>query len=218
MLGRYVRRSGLALVFGLVLGAVPLVHSQVRRNIKVVVEAQQSGVSNQETLQGSGGVIIRRGGAYPSGRIIAGDRQTTVQRSTGIFTLVQDGGESILSVETKVPYSQVAYYHDYATGAGYIDRRIVFTDVGTSLRVSAGALPDGQIRVRLTPRISYFSAERSAAIDFTEATTELIVPNGQPVSLGGSTTQMHQMTRQILGYSDRTSSSETHLTMTATLQ
>ncbi|MEX0804249.1 MAG: hypothetical protein WD688_13170 [Candidatus Binatia bacterium] len=219
MLGRYVRRSGLALVFGLVLGAVPLVHSQVRRNIKVVVEAQQSAVSNQETLQGSGSVIIRRGGAYPSGRITAGDRQTTVQRSAGIFTLVQDGGgESILSVATKVPYSQLAYYHDYATGAGYIDRRIVFTDVGTSLRVSAGALPDGQIRVKLTPRISYFSAERSGAIDFTEATTELIVPDGQPVSLGGSTTQMHQMTRQILGYSDRTSSSETHLAITATLQ
>jgi hypothetical protein len=154
----------------------------------------------------------------PSGRVTAGDRQTTVQRSTGIFTLVQDGGESILSVATTVPYNQVAYYYNYAAGGGYIQRQIVFTDVGTSLRVSASILPDNQIRVRLIPRISYFSAERSGAIDFTEATTELIVPSGQPVSLGGSTTNMHEVTRQILGYRDRSSSSETNLVLTATIQ
>ena len=154
----------------------------------------------------------------PSGRVTAGDRQTTVQRSTGIFTLVQDGGESILSVATSVPYNQAAYYYNYAAGSGYIQTQIVFTNVGTSLRVSASLLPDNQIRVRLTPRISYFSTERSGAIDFTEATTELIVPSGQPVSLGGSTTNMHEVTRQILGYRDRTSSNETNLVLTATIQ
>jgi type II secretory pathway component GspD/PulD (secretin) len=131
---------------------------------------------------------------------------------------VQDGAESILTVATKVPYNQTAYYYDYAAGAGYIQRQIVFTDVGTSFRVSASVLPDNQIKVLLTPRISYFSAERSGAIDFTEATTELVVPNGQPVSLGGSTTKMHEVTRQILGYRDRASTNETSLTVTATIQ
>ena len=191
---------------------------QSRRQIKVLVESQQSGTQSQEGVQGSGGVIIRRGNVQPSGRVTAGDRQTTVQRSTGIFTLVQDGAESILSVATQVPYSQTAYYYNYALGSGYIQRQIVFTDVGTSLRVSASLLPDNQIRVRLTPRISYFSTERSGAIDFTEATTELIVPSGQPVSLGGSTTNMHAVTRQILGYRDRISSNETNLVLTATIQ
>ena len=192
--------------------------SQSRRQIKVLVESQQSGTQNQEGLGGSGSVIIRRGNAYPSGRVTGGDRQTTVQRSTGIFTLVQDGAESILTVATLVPYNQTAYYYNYAAGAGYIQRQIVFTDVGTSLRVNASVLPDNQIRVRLTPRISYFSAERSGAIDFTEATTELVVPNGQPVSLGGSTTKMHEVTRQILGYRDQTSTNEISLTLTATIQ
>ncbi|HEY6366023.1 MAG TPA: hypothetical protein VI585_14670 [Candidatus Binatia bacterium] len=163
-------------------------------------------------------MIIRRGNVQPSGRVTGGERQTTIQRSTGIFTLVQDGGESILSVTTQVPYNQVAYYYNYAAGGGHIQRQIVFTDVGTSLRVSASVLPDNQIRVRLTPRISYFSNERSGAIDFTEATTEVIVPSGQPLSLGGSTTNMHEITRQILGYRDRASSSETNLVLTATIQ
>jgi hypothetical protein len=201
-----------------VFGAASQSQSQSRRQIKVILESQQSGTQNQEGLGASGSVIIRKGNAYPSGRITGGDRQTTVQRSTGIFTLVQDGAESILTVATKVPYNQAAYYYDYAAGAGYIQRQIVFTDVGTSLRVRASVLPDNQIKVLLTPRISYFSIERSGAIDFTEATTELIVPNGQPVSLGGSTTKMHEVTRQILGYRNAASTNETSLTVTATIQ
>jgi hypothetical protein len=191
---------------------------QARRHIKVLLETKQSGTSNQEGVQGSGSVVIRRGTVQPSGRITANERQTTVQRSSGIFTLVLDGSESILSVATRVPQSQIAYYHNYAAGIGYIERHIVFNDVGTSLRVSAATLPDGQIQLRLTPRISYFSVERPGAIDFTDAATELIVPNGQPVSLGGSTTNLHEITRQILGYSNRSSSSETGLVVTATIQ
>jgi len=208
----------LAVALSFVVGVAARSEPQSRRQIKVLVESQQSGTQSQEGVQGSGSVIIRRGNVQPSGRVTAGDRQTTVQRSTGIFTLVQDGGESILSVATMVPHNQVGYYYNYAAGGGYIQRQMVFTDVGTSLRVSAGILPDNQIRVRLTPRISYFSAERSGAIDFTEATTELIVPSGQPVSLGGSTTNIHEITRQILGYRDRSTSSETNLVLTATIQ
>ena len=208
----------LVVILSVVVGVSTRSEPQNRRQVKVLVESQQFGTQNQEAVQGSGSVIIRRGNVQPSGRVTAGDRQTTVQRSTGIFTLVLDGGESILSVATTVPHNQVAYYYNYAAGGGYIQRQLIFTDVGTSLRVSASLLPDNQIRVRLTPRISYFSAERSGAIDFTEATTELIVPSGQPVSLGGSTTHMHEITRQILGYRDRSSSSDTNLMLTATIQ
>jgi Bacterial type II and III secretion system protein len=218
--GKLVRHFGPAIiaVTAMLFGWLLPLHSQSRQLIKVLLESQQSGTQSREAVQGSGSVIIRRGNVEPSGRLRAGDRETTVQRSTGIFTLVQDGGESILTVATRVPYNQAVFYRDYATGAGYIARSVVFSDVGTSLKVSANILPGDQVRVLLTPRISYFSSERAGAIDFTEASTELIVPNGQPVSLGGSTTKMHQVTRQILGYSDRASTSETSLVVTATIQ
>ena len=208
----------IVLYFSLALAVLNPVGAQSPRHIKVLVDSQQQAKANQEDVQGAGSIIIRRGGAQPSGRVTAGNRQTTVQRSTGIFTLVQDGGESILTVATRLPQNQVSFYRDYARRVGYIDRRITFTEVGTSLRVAANALAGSQIRVRLTPRISYFSAERSGGVDFTEATTELIVPNGEPVSLGGSTNRIHEVTRQILGYSERTSSSETELVITATMQ
>ena len=207
----------LALV-GLMLGIAPVGSSQSRRHIKVVLETQQSGTSNRETVQGSGSVIIRRGTVSPSGRVTAADRQTTVKRSSGIFTLVLDGSESILTVATRVPQSEIPYFHRHAIGIGYVERQITFIDVGTSLRVHATALPDGLISLRLTPRISYFSVDRPGTIDFTEAATELIVPNGQAVSLGGSTMKLNEITRQILGYQDRASSSETNLVVTATIQ
>jgi hypothetical protein len=218
MLRNKLTSLSLVLYFGFALMVLNSAGAESPRRIKVLVDSRQQATGNQEEVQGSGSIIIRRGGTEPSGRVTAGSRQTTVQRSTGIFTLVQDGGESILTVATRVPQNQVSFYRDYAGRIGYIDRRIAFNDVGTSLRVAASALGDNQIRVRLTPRISYFSAERSGAIDFTEAMTELTVRDGQPVSLGGSTSRIHEITRQILGYSERTSSSETELIITATLQ
>lgn len=210
--------AAMSLAIVLAIGAGEKARSQARRNIKVVLETQQNEAVNRKGVQGSGSVIIRNGSAYPSGRVAGGAQQTTVQRSNGILTLVVDGGESILTVATRVPQSDITYYHNYALGIGAVERRIVFNDVGTSLRVRAATLPDGQIQLRLTPRISYFSAERPGAIDFTEAATELVVPNGQTVSLGGSTTSLHEITRQILGYRNRQSSGESSLAVTATLQ
>lgn len=212
-------RVGLILALAtLMLGVASVGNAQSRRHIKVVLETQQSDTSNREAVQGSGSVVIRRGTFAPSGRVTAADRQTTVKRSSGIFTLVLDGSESILTVATRVPQSQIAHYYNYALGGRYIERQISFTDVGTSLRVHATMLPDDQIRLKLTPRIRYFSADRTGAIDFTEAATELIVPNGQAVHLGGATTKLHEITRQILGYQDRTSASESGLVVTATIQ
>jgi hypothetical protein len=205
-------------VVALLLGWSAHLTAQSPRQIKVLLESQQLVDQNRQAVQGSGSVIIRKGTVQPSGRLGAVERQTTVQRSNGIFTLVRDGGESILTVATRVPQQQFLFYRDWATGLGYLARDIVFQDVGTSLKVSATILPDNQVRVRLTPRISYFSNERAGAIDFTEAQTELIVPHGQPVLIGGSTTKMHEVTRQILGFADRASSSETSLVVTATIQ
>jgi type II secretory pathway component GspD/PulD (secretin) len=103
-----------------------------------------------------------------------------------MFTIVQDGGESTLRVASQIPYSQVTYYRDYLTGAGYVTTGVQFKDVGTSLKVGAAILPGNQIKVRLTPTISWLSAEQSGVIEVNEASTELVVPSGQPVMLGGA--------------------------------
>jgi hypothetical protein len=79
------------------------------------------------------------------------------------------------------------------------------------------ALPGNQIRVRMTPTISWFAADRSGIVDATEAATEVIVPNNRPVVIGGATSQVNELTRHILGVAASQSASETLLTVRATL-
>jgi type II secretory pathway component GspD/PulD (secretin) len=119
-------------------------------------------------------------------------------------------------VASQVPYAQISFYRDYATGAGYVASGVAFRDVGTALKVRASVLADDRIRVRLTPTISYFSADGSGTIEFTEATTDVIVPNGRAVVLAGSTTDTHAITRHILGLAREQSTSETTVVLTAT--
>lgn len=192
-------------------------HAQGRQQVKVLVEFQRHADRSQKKV-GSSVVVTRKGGVRLSGPLGAANTQTKVQQSTGIFTIVQDGGESTLSVATRVPYRQVVFYHDYATGAGYVTTGVIFQEVGISLKVHATVLAGNQVRVRLTPRISYFSPGGSGAIDFTEASTEILVASGHPVVIGGATTQVHEITRRILGFRKRQTESETSVVLTATIQ
>ena len=78
--------------------------------------------------------------------------------------------------------------------------------------------PGEQIRVTLTPVISYFTAAGSGTIEVVEAATQLIVPNGGGMQFAGGTGGLHAVTRQVLGYRAEQSSQDTALTVTATIQ
>src|SRR5207237_5940095 len=93
---------------------------QTPRQIRVDVQFRQTATQSRNTAGAAGGVIVSpRGGLRPRGGVGAGSTETLVQQSTGIFTLVQDGGESILTVASQVPYPQGSFYRDFASGAGY---------------------------------------------------------------------------------------------------
>ena len=192
--------------------------AQAARNVRVSVEFRQTGTASRDGVGAGGGVIVTERGGVRS-RVRGGVESTDVRSrsSTGVFTLVQDGGEATLVVATQVPHAQVAFYRDYATGRGYVASGVVFRDVGTSLKVRAQILADRRIRVRLTPSISWFSADGAGTIEFVEAATEIIVPHGRPVVLAGSTTETHTVTRQILGLGQQRTSGETTVVLTATV-
>jgi type II/III secretion system protein len=214
MMTRVMRRLVLLLMLVLVAPA----EAQGPRHIRIAVEFRQTAEQSREAVGGGGSVIItERGRLHPRAGAGADGIERRVRRSTGVFTLVQDGGESMLTVATQVPVQQVAYYRDYATGAGHLATGVAFQDVGTSLKVQASLVPGNRIRVRLTPRISYVASDRSGAIEFTEAATELVVPSGRPVVLAGSTTETHTVLRQILGLGRERATSETTVVLTATV-
>jgi type II secretory pathway component GspD/PulD (secretin) len=132
--------------------------------------------------------------------------------------MVMDGGAGSMLLAQEVPYTQVAYYHDYAVGKGHIAQGTAWQRVGTSLVVRPTILAKNQIRLRLTPSVSYFTPGGGGTIELVEAATELIVPNGQRVSLGGATTALHSVTRQIMGVREEQSASESGITLVGTIQ
>jgi len=212
-----VRRLILLIALGVAV-AVPAA-AQSPRQIRVAVEFRQASQTSRDAVQGSGGVIItERGQARPQTGVGVESSQRRVQRSSGVFTLVQDGGESLMTVATQVPYQQAVFYRDYASGSGLLASGVSFQEVGTSLRVRASLLAGNQVRVRLTPRISYLAADGSGTIDFTQAATELVVPSGRPVVLGGATSDIHSVLREILGLTRGRTVDESTILLTATAQ
>ena len=188
------------------------------RQVKVSIEFRQTGTDDQTDLQGSTRIVIHDGRVGSGTRLGTESRTTKVTRTSGIFTIVQDGGDSTLNVAQRVPYEDVQFYRDYARGGGYAVRGVAFENVGTALKVHADVLPDRQIRLRLVPSVSYYSADGSGAIDFTDAATELVVVDGKPVTIGGGTTETEEVTRRILGYGSSRSKNESSILLRAVLQ
>lgn len=196
--------------------------AQSTRQVKVLLEFKQQTQGSRQGVQGQGGIVVeeRRGDVRARGRggLAVEETTTRVTRSSGLFTVVQDGGAGSIMVAQDVPYQQLAYYHDYATGKGYVVQGVAWQRVGTALAVRPVVLPGNQIRVTLTPVISYFTPGGGRTIEVTEAATELIVPNGGRVQFGGATGSLHAVTRQVLGYRAEQSAHETALTLTAVIQ
>jgi len=169
------------------------------KQVKVTFDFRQASIQSRDAVQGGGRVGVE-------------STERRVTRTAGIFTLVQDGGESALLVASQVPYSQIAYYRDYLTGAGYLATGVLFKDVGTSLKVRATVLPGDRVKVRVTPTISWFADARSGIVEVAEAST-----NGRPVVIDSRSTALNELTRQILGLAVSRGGTETLMTLTATV-
>jgi Flp pilus assembly secretin CpaC len=192
---------------------------QTGRQVKVVLEFQQQGQDSRQGAQGRvSGVIMQDGKTRGRGGVAVLDTTTRTTRSEGIFTIVQDGGTASMLVASEVPVTVVGWFRDYAMGQGYAAQGTAWQRVGTTLVVRPIILPGGQIRVRLTPQVSYFSPQGDGSIEFNEAATEVVVPNGRAMQIGGATRGINQVTRQILGYREQQSSSESSFILTATIQ
>ena len=204
------------------LGVAAPVAAQSGRNVKVLLEFKQQTQASRQGVQGQGGIVVdeRRGDPRVRGRggLAVEDTTTRVTRSSGLFTVVQDGGAGSIMVAQDVPYQQMAYYYDYATGKGHVAQGVAWQRVGTALAVRPVILPGNKVRVTLTPVIIYFTPGDGGTIEIMEAASELIVPSGGRMQIGGNTGSLNAMTRQIIGFSSQQSSQETGLTLTATIQ
>ena len=194
------------------------VGAQTPTNVRVSVDFRQSARTSRDAAQARGRIVITERNTRARGGLGVESTETKSRQSTGVFTIVRSGGDAILTFAHHVPYTELIFYRDYATGQGYLAPGVVFRDVGTSLKVNATVVAGNQISVRVTPMISYFSNDGSGTIEFTRASTDVVVPNGQPVVIAGGTSETNAVTRRILGFDETSRSSETLVVLTATIQ
>lgn len=213
-----MRRATAALCSTILFAVALPVEGQTGRQVKVALEFQQRGQDARQGAQGQGSVVIQDGKARGRGGAGVLDTTTRTTRTSGVFTVVQDGGTASMMLASEVPYTAVSWFRDYATGQGYVAQGTAWQRVGTTLMVNPTILANGQIRVRLIPQVSYFTSDGGGTVEFNEAATEVIVPNGRAMRIGGGTRGVNQVTRQILGYREQQSTSESSFILTATIQ
>ncbi len=188
-------------------------------HVKVSVEFRQEGQRTQRGIEvkgkGPGGTVIQVDpkGVTGSARVQVQESQRTVRRSVESFLLVQDGGEASLTVVEQVP--EVVWFQQYARRHSYITQAVVFRQVGTSLAVRPTILPDKRIRVKITPQISYRSDQGDGTIALVEASTEVVVQPGQPITIGGTDGRGEVMRQFLLGYERVNQANQVSIVLTA---
>jgi hypothetical protein len=126
-----------SLVAAIILATAMPAAAQSGRQVKVVLEFQEQGQAARQGAQGQGSIVIEDGKkARARGGLAVEDTTTRTTRTSGVFTVVQDGGTASMMVASEVPYTTISWFRDYATGQGYVAQGTAWQRVGTTLVVN----------------------------------------------------------------------------------
>ena len=160
------------------------------RNIRIEVTARLERTDRERRLDASGtvGGGPVRGGAGrrpPSRGVEIGGQESRARTSVNARQqlLVLSGGRASLTVAEQVPYAEWLY--TWGVTHGLWAQNIVWQEVGTSMVVEPRVLGNGTILVRLTPRFDYRAGDNSQVVDVNELSTEVVVREGEEITLGG---------------------------------
>jgi len=182
-------------------------------HVKVTVEFRQEGQRAQSGIAGGTVVQVDPKGVTGSARVQVQESQRTIRQNVESFLLVQDGGEARLTVVEQVP--EIVWFQQYAHRHRYITEVVVFRQVGTFLAVRPTILPDQRIRVKIIPQISYQSDQGDGTIALVEASTEVVVQTGQPLTIGGTDGRGEVMRQFLLGYERVNQANHVSIVLTA---
>lgn len=198
---------------------VPSVHRAVRvalqrvevtaRNIRVGVTFRWQAASDRT------GVRVRpRGGSITLGGEATTSQSTTTSRQE---LVVLSGGRASLRIADEVPYAD--WFWTWGVGRGFWVEGTRWRDVASGMEVEPLALPDGRIRVRLTPYFEYFVDNARQVTRLHTLTTEVIANDGEEINLGGvPATDSEFRQRFLIGYDRTRGMSQASITLRATVE
>jgi type II secretory pathway component GspD/PulD (secretin) len=122
------------------------------------------------------------------------DRTRTQQGGSEFFVTVVSGSPAYIMVGQDILYSQ--RWVDLTRRYSRITESVTIQRIETGFEVKPVILKD-HADVEITPRISH-GGPGSRVIHFTEASTRLVAPMGQWVTIGGASQQSNEVIRAVL--------------------
>lgn len=186
------------------------------KNIQINVDFGSSGTSyqNEFGVRQRGPIVIRNGEVHGTFDGRFSNRSTTTTENTTQMLVAMDGRSATLRVGERVPY--ISWLMEYGHRHGYIrEVEIEWKEVGSFLAVEPTIIGPGLIRVRLIPELSgrLTNGDRQS-IQFTHLATEVVVSDGQPISIGGFSKDKDFSSKFLIGRSPGGKSQKTTITLT----
>ena len=186
------------------------------KNIQINVDFNSSGSSRQSEfgVRPRGPIVFRDGETHGSFEGRFGSRSTTTTENTMQMLVAMDGRSATLRVGERVPY--ISWLMEYGRRHGYIrEVEIEWKDVGSFLAVEPTIIGPGLIRVRLIPELSgrLTNGDREV-IQFTHLATQVVVSDGQTISIGGFSKDEEFASKFLIGSAPGGKSINTTITLT----
>lgn len=179
------------------------------RNVRLAVTFHWQAASDRAgvRVRPRGGRITLGGGANES-------RSTTTARQE---LLVLSGSRASLRIAEEVPYAD--WFWTWGIGHGFWVEGTRWRDVASGMEVEPLVLPDGRIRVRLTPYFEYFLGDRREVTRLHTLTTEVIANPGEEIALGGVPREDREFReRFLIGFDRARGMSQASIRLRATVE
>jgi hypothetical protein len=179
------------------------------RNIRLTVTFRWKAASDRA------GVRVRpRGGDLSVDGDLSRSQSTTTARQE---LLVLSGGKGMLRIADEVPYAD--WFWTWGLGRGLWVEGVRWREVASGMEVEPVALPEGRIRIRLTPYFEYFLDARREVTRVHALSTEVVANEGEEIVLGGvpaNDTEFRE--RFLIGYDRARGTSQASITLRATVE
>lgn len=188
------------------------------RNVMIEVAFDSAGSANSfdASVSGSGEWTTGIGGTAIF-RPHLSSQSTTMSGSERQMLLVSSGREASLRVGESVPYLQ--WFIDYGMYGGWTVPQLTWQEVGSFLLVQPTVIGDGPlVRIKLTPEISGLVNGSPERVRFTSVATEVVVQDGQSISIGGLDQHREFYDRFLIGVSRDGSTHNVNIRLTPRIQ
>ena len=190
-------------------------------NVLIDVDFADASMGHRSEASVSGGGVIVDDGRGPKAtwnvrpRLV--NRTTENSSNTRQQLMVASGRSASLRIGESIPYTD--WFMQYGLDHGLIAQRTQWQDTGSFLIVEPVVLGDGTtIRVRLTPEIRASVNGQPQVTRFAAASTDVVVGDGQALSIGGLAQDNEFYSRFLVGRSKSGSTGKLSITLTPHIQ